>query len=449
MRCSEIHQKFVKYYQQCGYIFLPRASMLHPSIPMSFVMSAGLEQIETSLAEANNRSGNKFVMVQDCFRHFDLDSVGVDNSHLSLFEMPGAFIFGKNGRENTVTHMWKLATEVMGIDPKRIWISYFGGDKLADQELPEDLPTYQVWQKIGIPQNRLVSLGIEHNYWIQGNGIQNGKPLLRKCGPSTELFYDTGSDNACGPDCIPNCRCGRFIEFSNSLFITHNIGYEDNVLKPMDEPFSETVVGTERLAMILQNAPSVFDTKDYLPLTDTIHRFATRHDLPAALTGTCERVIADHLKALCMLVGDGAPPPGKDGRARIIKLLIRKVLTRQIVLGINSEEFLSTLITLVAENLDNGNKQSQATKEKIISYFESESQRFQKTVNRGQLKVDKILTKNKGDTLSGSQILSLEKKWGLPHLIIRVILHKKGLSFAKTEYNKELNVWKQVIRQRI
>ncbi len=203
--------------------------------------------------------------------------------------------------------------------------------------------------------------------------------------------------------------------------------------------------------MILQNASSVFDTKDYLPLTDTIRRFVTRPDLPSALTRTCERVIADHLKALCILVGDGAPPPGKDGRARIIKLLIRKVLTRQIVLGINSEEFLSTLISIssVAENSDNGNQQSLATKEKIISYFESESQRFQKTVNRGQLKVDKILTTNKGHTLTGSQILSLEKKWGLPHLIIRVILHKKGLPFAKTEYNEELNVWKEVIRQGI
>jgi len=94
MNCTGIRQRFIEYYQQLGFQFLPRAPMLHSSIPMSFVMSAGLVQVETSLANAQNRTGNKFVLVQDCFRHFDLDAVGTDNIHLGLFEMPGAFMFG-------------------------------------------------------------------------------------------------------------------------------------------------------------------------------------------------------------------------------------------------------------------------------------------------------------------------------------------------------------------
>ncbi len=102
MNCAEIRQKFVQYYQNLGFQLLPRAPMMHPSIPMSFVMSTGLVQVETSLANTKNRSGNQFVLVQDCFRHFDLDRIGTDNIHLSLFEMSGAFVFRSNGQQKYI-----------------------------------------------------------------------------------------------------------------------------------------------------------------------------------------------------------------------------------------------------------------------------------------------------------------------------------------------------------
>jgi len=441
MNSVEIRRRFVDYYKGLGFHLLPRAPMLHPSIPMSFVMSAGLVQIETSLARVEDRPGKQFVLVQECFRHFDLDKVGTDGIHLSLFEMPGAFVFGPNGKAETVRRMWALATSVLGIDKSRIWASYFNGGRVLDDYLPVDEATRQAWIEVGLPENRIVGLGTDDNYWVQGGGI-DGMETPRKAGPNTELFYDRGTERACGPDCRPGCRCGRFVEFSNSLFICRELNDQSGSLRPMAEPFAETVIGTERVAMILQGAQSVFKTDGYRLIMDAIRSFARAPGLPEPLATASERVIADYLKALYILVADGAPPPGKDGRERIIKLLIRGVITRQIVLGIQSREFLPTLIDCVAQVVYSTLRATVEDEKRLMSYFSTESQRFSKTIERGRRQLDRFLKENGGHTLSGLQIVFLEKKKGLPHLLTAMMLREKGLTFGEAEYEEALEIWK-------
>ncbi|MEA3350124.1 MAG: alanine--tRNA ligase-related protein, partial [Chloroflexota bacterium] len=230
-----------------------------PSIPMSFVMSAGLVQVETSLAHAKDRNGDKFVLVQECFRHFDLDRIGSNDIHLSLFEMPGAFVFGPNGKAATIRRMWALATSVLGIDENRIWVSYFKGGRVLNERVPSDEVSRQAWIDTGVPENRIVGLGPNDNYWVQGGGI-NGMQTTRKAGPNTELFFDRGADFACSPDCKPGCRCGRFIEFSNSLFICREQDQTKGTLQPMAEPFAETVIAD----MILVEKSLAFAEAEYV-----------------------------------------------------------------------------------------------------------------------------------------------------------------------------------------
>lgn len=442
MIAAEIRERFVDYYEHNGFSRLPRAPMLHPSIPMSFVMSAGLVQVETSLANADDRDGDRFVLVQECFRHFDIDRVGKTDIHLSLFEMPGAFVFGPNGKESTVERMWTLATSILNIDKDRIWISYFGGGKVLGKSLPQDDETYRAWIGVGAPPNRIVALGPKHNYWIQGGGI-NGMESSRKAGPNTELFYDRGKDLACGPDCKPGCRCGRFVEFSNSLFICYERERGNGHLHPMDEPFAETVIGTERVAMILQNVSSVFAIDSYRPIMSVTESLIDKPDLDEALVAESKRVIADYMRALFVLVADGAPPPGKNGRERIIKLLIRGVVTREILLGIQSSEFLNAIVDCICQAEHKSVKSSPAVKQRIIRYFISESKRFLKTIDRGSRQLEWLLNKNEGATLFGSQILFLEKRKGLPHLITAMLLREKGLAFAEKDYEKALEAWKK------
>jgi len=416
--------------------------MLHPSIPMSFVMSAGLVQIETSLARVEDRPGNQFVLVQECFRHFDLDRVGTDGIHLSLFEMPGAFVFGPNGKAETIRRMWTLACSVLGVDKSRIWVSYFNGGRVLGDYLPADEVTRQSWIEVGVPENRIVGLGPDDNYWLQGGGI-DGMETPRKAGPNTELFYDRGIERACGSSCRPGCKCGRFVEFSNSLFICREQNSQGQVLLPMAEPFAETVIGTERVAMILQGARSVFETDAYRPVIDTIHSFVHKPCLPESLITASERVIADYLKALYILVADGAPPPGKNGRERIIKLLIRGIVTRRIILGIEPQRFLPKLIDRVSQTIHSTLRATPEDEKRLMCYFSAESRRFLRTVERGRRQLERFLKEDDGRTLSGPQIVCLEKKWGLPHLLTAAMLREKGLVFAETEYMEALETWRQ------
>jgi alanyl-tRNA synthetase len=456
MDSVDIRRLFTNHFEDMGYQSLPRAPMIDPSIPMSFVMSAGLVQVENSLAKSIKREGNRYVLVQECFRHFDLEKVGTDDTHLSLFEMPGAFIFGPDGKSGTVRRMWTLATSVLGLDKDHIWATYFNGGQVKDDNLPEDIETRDAWLKSGILENHIVGLGIDKNYWIQGKGIEDVS-VSKKCGPNTELFYDRGTQRACGENCKPGCNCGRFVEFSNSLFICSEIKRDKRFIQPLENPFTETVIGTERIAMIRQGSQSVFEIDSIKPLITTLHQFV-RKTITLEMLIAHERVIADHLRGLYFLIADGAPPPGKDGRARIIKMLIRRVATRLIILDIDPRLILSEILACVSR-MASKNMQGAEIKKQVITYFLSEYERYSRTIKRGEYKLMQILKENGGDTLSGPQIVCLEKQWGLPSLLTAMILQKLELSFQEDEYKsvlsianetkENLNIGRQIKCQRI
>jgi alanyl-tRNA synthetase len=440
MDSVEIRERFTDYFENMGYQSLPRAPMIDPSIPMSFVMSAGLVQVENSLAKSSNRGGNQYVLVQECFRHFDLEKVGTDDIHLSLFEMPGAFVFGPDGKSGTVRRMWTLATSVLGLEKEHIWSTYFNGGQVLDDNLPEDIETRNAWRNSGIPENHIVGLGTDHNYWIQGKGIDDAS-ISKKCGPNTELFYDRGIERTCSKDCKPGCKCGRFVEFSNSLFICSEISRNSKSIQPLDNPFTETVIGTERVSMIRQKAASVFDTREFRPILDTLREYSNYEISSESLIAQSEKVIVDHLRALFFLISDGAPPPGKNGRERIIKMLIRRVITRLLVLGINTMQCIPLLTISVSKTITEKNQEE---KERVgsllIAYFQKEFQRFIKTIERGKSQLIQILDKNNGNTLSGAHILYLEKQWGLPSLLTSVVLRKRDLVFEESEYREVLSI---------
>lgn len=441
MRTSEIRREFIDFYKAEGFRLLPRASMLDESIPMSFVMSAGLIQVERSLARDSNRNGDRFVLVQDCFRHFDLDKVGTDDVHLSMFEMPGAFMFGPINKADTIRRMWQLATSVLKINKDRIWSSYFDGGVVLNNQVPRDDVARQAWVEVGLPEERIVGLGARDNFWLQGKGF-NGGDIVRKSGPNTELFYDRGSDRACSPGCKPGCRCGRFLEFSNSLFICYEVSPECERLQPLQDPFSETVIGIERVAMILQARESVFEIDSYQPVLNVIRTYVRVDDANLTWVRESERVLADYLKALYMLAADSAPPPGKNGRERIIKQLLRGVMTRQMLLGISSDQFIPDVLTCFVQGMDKSRKDAWI-KERVLDYFSSQREIFLSTVERGYSVLERSLQANNGQTLSGQQILHLEKHIGIPRLLVERELRRKRLSYNRASYEDALAKWKK------
>lgn len=440
MQCHEIRQSFVAYYRSLGFLVLPRAPILHDSVPMSFVMSAGLVQIETALAQLAERASNTYVLVQECFRHFDIEKVGADAYHLSLFEMPGAFRFGIEGQSTVIEQMWQLATGVLCIPPDRIWISYFDGGTYSGHTLTADELTFTTWRQLGVQPHRLVGLGLEGNYWRQ-SGILGGDGQLRKCGPHTEMFYDRGAPLACSAECRPGCACGRFMEFANTLFISHHYDPKTNELIPLAEPFTETVIGTERVAMISQRAAAVFDIDSYRPIIECIRQFTPANHLPENLRTASEQVIADHLRALYVLVADGAPPPGKDGRGRIVKRLIRGVATRRILLGIDSQEFLPAAIRQIARSFAGSESAPASPEATLLDYFATETARFIRTIEQGRRRLRQFVRRDRRQLLAGHEVVFFEKQCGLPRPLLDTFIKQEGASFSEAEYRSALSRW--------
>lgn len=412
MASEEIGKRFLNYYHNLGYQIIPGSSLLDDSIPMSFVMSAGMVQFER--LSDTIRSSDHFVLIQNSFRYFDLSQVGGDNTHLSLFQMPGAFDFGPVDRQKAISQIWDLLTKIYGFDPDSLVATYFSGGKIDEQDFPADRETAFAWRTVGLLPDHIIGLPAKYNFWTQTMDVV-GKRNSRKRGPNTEIFFDRGAEYGCGASCFPGCSCGRFVEFLNTLFITHVLNEKTSQLEFLNEPFTEVVIGLERTASILQGCKSVFEIDSIYPLIQQLRCFSK--PLPIELEGIesyrLEQIVVDHLRALLFLTADGAPPPGKGGRARLMRILIREFLTSQRLLGISDTGFIRSMTQAALECYP----QTASVPKKIWEYLALETERFERTVQIGMSDLELKLDKNR--FFDKKDILNMEKERGLPSSLIR------------------------------
>jgi alanyl-tRNA synthetase len=445
MRSVEVGQLFLQHYQADGFHVLPGSSLLDPSIPMTFVMSAGLVQVEASARQQGRRTEDRYVLLQTCFRHFDLDAVGESDVHLSLFEMPGAFSFGTIEKAAVIRQTWRLLTERFGFEPADLWVTYFAGDEVAGHWFDRDEETYQAWRSVGLLPSRVIGLGAEDNFWKQGPAIV-GQEHVHKCGPTAEVFFDRGPHYSCGPDCQPGCGCGRFVEFVNTLFICFHVDDEPSSVEPLAEPFTETVIGTERVAMLLQGKPSVFDIDSLKPLIEHVRRFHRQAPPQGLVSSTgSERAIIDHIRASLFLVANGAPPPGRGGRARLMRKLIRGMLTNQKLLGIQDKAFIPSLVDAALEMYQDRHPCLQGGRDRLLGYISEESQRFERTIRAGQRRFNQLLERNGDDFLSAEQALRLVKQHGFPLPLLEAALAQKGGALDRRAYQEAHTRWRKAV----
>jgi len=342
--------------------------------------------------------------------------------------------------------MWHLLTGELGIDPDRLWATYFAGGEVAGHHFDADLDTRQVWRNMGLPEKRVIGLGTEHNFWKQGGGI-DGLAASRKCGPNTEVFFDRGSELACGPDCQPGCQCGRFVEFANSLFIFAEIDAKTNRLSLMDEPFTETVIGTERVAMIVENKPTLFDIETVKPIIEclrTLHAFTQNEDISFDAVQS-ERILVDHLRALVYLTADGAPPPGKGGRRRLMRILMRRALAQMKVLDVDLSDCLPVLLNQIVTLAGKRHAYLGAGRDGLLATMENERRVFEHTLSRGYRQIDRILAGNNGANLAGGELVKLVKQFGIPVSLLKVTLARRGYEFKERDYWRAVEQWRRKV----
>jgi alanyl-tRNA synthetase len=440
----EVGKRFLDYYRSRGYAVIPGSSLLDPSVPMSFVMSAGLVQVETSAELHGGRTQDRYALLQNCFRYFDLDSVGHSDAHLSFFQMPGAFTFGPMEKQESIGQIWGLLMGVYGFSPKSLWVTYFAGGEVGGHAFDPDVETRRAWLGAGVHPDRIVALGAEHNFWKQGASVV-GEEHAPKCGPNTEVFFDLGVHLSCSTTCAPGCRCGRFVEFLNTLFITMHIDDESGVVRPLVDPFTETVVGAERVAMLLQGAASVFEIDGIQPLVECVRGYAREPIVQVSDRVRHERVLADHMRALLYLVADDAPPPGKGGRARLMRKLVRGMLTGQKLLGIADPVFVKSLAEVALQLYASQDPRLPKARETLLQYVAEESKRFEHTLKRGRRRLDRLLKQAGDGYISGKDMVELEKHYGVPEPLLEAILIQKKIQFSRQAYQAAHARWRRAV----
>jgi len=433
---KEVGDTFLAYYRNLGYKLMSGSSLLSDALPMTFVMSAGMVQFE-QLSE-QPRDGNQFVLIQNCFRHFDLEKVGNSDFHLSLFQMPGAFYFGPPDRPQTVWQIWDLLTQVYSFEPSRLFVTYYAGGRVGRQSFPPDLETAAAWRAAGITEAQIISLPAASNFWRQSArmvGVANS----HKCGPTTEVFFDRGFSLGCEPTCRPGCPCGRFVEILNCLFITLFIDEQIGQIIPLEEPFNEIVIGQERVAALLQGASSVYEIDALSHLVQQVRCFSKSELLTVADTRRHEQQLVDHLRALLFLIQDGAPAPGKGGRANIVEKLVREMLTSTRLLGISDPGFMRSMLYLVEELYP----ELKSAHSKFMEYCLIEEARFTHTLQIGLRRFEQELQQRGAHQVSGKDVLRYEKKNGIPFSLLGFLLRQKQISYNQEEYLAALGHFRQ------
>src|SRR5918998_1159843 len=264
MKAEEIRRTYLDYFEQRGHVIVPSASLV-PSVhdPSVLLTTAGMQPFKPYFLGQAEPPGPRVADVQKCFRTTDIESVGSTARHLTFFEMLGNWSFGDYFKEESIQMGWELSTEGFGFDPELIWVSVFGGDD--ELGLGPDEEAIEVWRAIGVPDERIVRLSREDNFWQAGP--------TGPCGPCSELYLDRGLDFGAEDD-LPGGENERFLEYWNLVFMQYD---QDpvNTLTPLPAKNIDTGLGLNRLAAVMQGTTSVFETDQIRPLIDLGEELST------------------------------------------------------------------------------------------------------------------------------------------------------------------------------
>ena len=267
MNSFDIRKRFLEFFKGRGHTIVSSSSLL-PADPSVLFVTAGMQQFKEYFLETLSPHGDKAVSCQKCFRTSDIDEVG-DGIHLTFLEMLGNFSFGSYYKEEAIKLAFEFLTKVCRLKKENLWITVFKGDNTV----PEDKESREIWKVLGFPEKKIYGYSREDNFW--GPPGKEGP-----CGPTTEIHYDlSGKPCSLGKKCLPNCNCGRFVELWNLVFNEYYKNKNGN-LSLLKQKGVDTGMGLERLAMVVQQKPSVYETDLFEPIIKEIRNWKSKSNPP-------------------------------------------------------------------------------------------------------------------------------------------------------------------------
>ncbi|NTU70816.1 MAG: alanine--tRNA ligase [Coriobacteriia bacterium] len=428
MNSAEIRESFLAYFESKGCTRQPSSSLI-PDDPSLLLTSAGMVQFKPVFLGLKDLGFTRATTVQKCVRTTDIDIIGTTGRHHSFFEMLGNFSFGDYFKSEAAAWAWEYSTEVLGLDPERIWVSIYEDDDEAEA----------IWvNEVGVPAEKIVRMGAKDNFWSAGP--------TGPCGPCSELYYDQGPELGCdSPDCAVGCDCDRYLEYWNLVFMQYDRA-EDGTLTPLPKQNIDTGMGLERIAAILQGVNSNFETdilRDLMSLAEEI----TGADYGASeKVSTSVRIIADHARAMTFLIADGVIP-SNEGRGYVLRRLLRRAVRHGRLLGVE-DAFLVRLINRVIELMGDAYPEIVEHRELITQIVSSEEERFGATLRQGVsfLETELAAVLARGDKLDGVVAFTLHDTYGFPFELTAEIAAEKGVDVDVEAFNAEMETQRERAR---
>jgi len=419
---DELRRTFLAFFEERGHPHLPQAPLVPLDDPTLLFTSAGMVPFKPYFSSPDPPPYRRAVTVQRCLRLTDVENVGLTVRHATFFEMLGNFSFGEYFKKEAIEWAWEFTTRVLGMPPERLHPSVYKDDQEA----------FDLWaDHIGLGAKRVTRLGEKDNFWGPAGGSG-------ACGPCSEIYWDQGPGVGCGrAECAPGCDCERYLEFWNLVFPQFD-QLPSGERRPLPNRGIDTGMGLERLAMIVQGAPSVFETDLLLPIGDAARRLGTPKAAASDRGRRAARVITDHIRALVFTCAEGVRP-SKEGRGYVVRRLLRRAARFGKDLGIEGA-FLSRLVPTVVAQMAPYEEYRYLKQEEsaVAAAILEEETRFEQTLERGLQRFEETVAgieKKKQRVFPGAIAFQLYDTFGFPIDLTVEMAGERGLAVDMPGYD--------------
>ena len=449
MKSQDIRKAYLNFFQSNGHLIVPSAPIVLKDDPTLMFNNSGMAQFkEYFLGNATPRS-NRIADTQKCLRvsgkHNDLEDVGFDTYHHTMFEMLGNWSFGDYFKKEAIAWAWEFLTEVLKLDKDRLYVSVFEGN--PTENVPFDQEAFDFWKQF-VSEDRIILGNKKDNFWEMGD--------QGPCGPCSEIHIDLRTDDErakiSGRDLV-NADHPQVVEIWNNVFMEFN-RKADGSLEKLPAQHVDTGMGFERLCMAMQNVTSNYDTDVFTPLIEKVEQITglkyTSNEIKNISeeqnkTNIAIRVIVDHVRAVAFAIADGQLP-SNTGAGYVIRRILRRAIRYGFTFLNTKEPFIYKLVEVLAHQMGEFFPEIKSQQQLVTNVIREEEASFLRTLDQGLQLLDKVVTETSGKEVSGAKVFELYDTFGFPKDLTALILKEKGFSYNELDFETELQ--KQKARSR-
>ena len=433
---DEIREDFLSFFEKKHNSKRVKSSSLIPDNPTILLTTAGMVQFIPYFLglEKFPYDPPRATSCQKCARaggkDSDIENVGRTPRHHTFFEMLGNFSFGDYFKEEVIPWSWDFVTNYLKLDKNRLWITIYEDDDEAGE----------IWQKVGVPKERIIKKGKKDNFW--GPVGTSGS-----CGPCSEIHYDLGEHLKCSDDCsIATCECNRWVEIWNLVF-TELFQDEEGNLSPLEKKNVDTGMGLERIAMVCQGVDSTFETDLLKQILDKICEITGKKYKENPKNDISLRIITDHARCVGFMIADGILP-SNEGRGYVLRMILRRALRHGYILGLELP-FMKPIIDKVVDIYKDAYPELGQNREKIQDVILKEEERFNLTLKRGWSHIEELIKKikeNNKNEISGEEAFKLYDTYGFPYELTKEIADENNLKVDEEGFKAHMQEQKDRAR---